>query len=391
MEPRLPLADIRVLDLTAARAGPTCVRQFADWGADVIRIEPREERVADLGDRHGSDFQALHRNKRSLTLNLKSDEGRELFYRLVKTSDVVAENMKPQAKVRLGVDYETLRAINPRIVYGSISGYGQNGPAADRGGVDQIAQGMGGLMSITGHPGGGPVRAGFAVTDVTAGLLLAIGILIAIHERERTGEGRWVQTSLLEAAVTQLDFQAARWTLDHQVADQVGNHHPTTIPMGCYPTADGHINIAAWDGAVWEKFARLISVPEVLEDPRFATRSSRSENRAELNATIEEKLLARTTAEWVAIFDAEHVPVGPVYNVDQLFADPQTEHLQLVQTVEHPILGEQQLVRNTITLAGHRTTIRLPSPEVGEHKHELLAELGLSPAEVSDLELRGVV
>jgi formyl-CoA transferase len=380
-----------VLDLTAARAGPTCVRQFADWGADVIRVEPREVRVADLGDRHGSDFQALHRNKRSLTLNLKSDEGRELFYRLVGVSDVVAENMKPQTKARLGIDYETLRAINPRIIYGSISGYGQDGPGADRGGVDQIAQGMGGLMSVTGPPGGGPVRAGFAVTDVTAGLLLAIGILIALHEREHTGEGRWVQTSLLEAAVTQLDFQAARWTLDHEVPDQSGNHHPTTIPMGCYATADGHINIAAWDGAVWESFARLIGAPEVLDDPRYATRTSRSENRETLNAVIERQLLAKTTAEWVAIFDEAEVPVGPVYNIDQLFADPQVEHLRLVHKVDHPVLGEQHLVRNTISVVGHASTIRRPTPEVGEHKHELLGELGLSPSEIKDLELRGIV
>ncbi|MGH2939623.1 MAG: CaiB/BaiF CoA transferase family protein, partial [Solirubrobacterales bacterium] len=254
----LPLEDLRVLDLTSARSGPTCVRQLADWGADVVRIEPPERRAADLGDRHGPDFQNLHRNKRSVILDLKAAEDREAFFELVRTADVVVENMRPAVKHRLGIGYEELSSLNPRIVYGSISGFGQDGPGAERGGVDQIAQGMGGLMSVTGDEDTGPLRAGFPVTDLTAGLYLAIGILVALHERERTARGRWVRTSLLEAAVALLDFQAARWTMAGENPRPQGNHHPTSVPMGCFATADGYLNVGAWEGRLWEDFARII-------------------------------------------------------------------------------------------------------------------------------------
>jgi crotonobetainyl-CoA:carnitine CoA-transferase CaiB-like acyl-CoA transferase len=378
---RLPLDDLRVLDLTAARAGPQCVRQLSDWGADVIRVEPPTRRPADMGDRRNSDFQNLHRNKRSITLDLKSDRDRAVFLRLGERADVVVENMRPDVKHRLGVDYDAVRAVNPRIVYASISAFGQDGPGSQRGGVDQIAQGMGGLMSVTGEPDGEPVRAGYAVTDLAAGLHAAVGILVALHERERTGEGRWVRTSLLEAAIGLLDFQAVRYTVEGVVAPRVGNHHPTLVPMGCFPTADGHMNIAAIDGRIWEAFVRVLDAPELREDPRFADIDTRSDHRAELNAIVAGRLRTRTTAAWIAALEDAGVPCGPVNDVADVFADPQVRHLAMDQPVQHPELGELRLLANAATLAGVPRRLRTAAPAAGEHTAEILAELERTPAD----------
>ncbi len=398
----LPLDDIRVLDLTVARAGPTAVRQLADWGAEVIRVEPPAAHDELAGARHGSDFQNLHRNKRSLSLDLKAPAAREVFDALVRRADVVVENWRPPVKQRLGVDYERLRAINPRLVYGSISGFGQDGPYAERGGVDQIAQGLGGLMSITGLEGQGPVRVGVPIADLSAGLYLAIGVLVALHERERTGEGRWVRTSLLESMVAMLDFQAARWTIDGEVPPQAGNHHPTGIPMGCFPTRDGHVNIAGSNGRLWRGFCRAIGAPEWVDDERFVTPGLRSRNRAVLNDAIAERLAARTTAEWVAIMTEHGVPVGPVNTIEETFADPQVQHLGLVQPVEHDALGQLGLIRNAVTMqrraaGGDRdvldgtATVREASPEQGEHTDAILTEAGFGPERIAELRAAGVV
>ena len=259
----LPLGDVRVIDLTVARAGPTCVRQLADWGADVIRVEPPPDPAAPglTGSRHGCDFQHLHRNKRSLSLNLKAPGARDVLMRLVDTADVLIENMRPPVKDRLGFDFATVHARNPRLVYGSISGFGQDGPYAGRGGVDQIAQGMGGLMSVTGLPGSEPTRAGIPVADLAAGLYLAIGVLVALHDRDRTGTGRWVQTSLLESMIAMMDFQAARWTVDHEVPPQAGNHHPMSVPMGCFASADGYVNIGGAGGRLLHSLCQVIGLP----------------------------------------------------------------------------------------------------------------------------------
>jgi formyl-CoA transferase len=389
--PRLPLDDLRVLDLTAARAGPQCVRQLADWGADVVRVEPPTRRPTDMGDRHNSDFQNLHRNKRSVTLDLKRERGRELFLRLARTVDVVVENMRPAVKHRLGVDYEAVHAVNPRVVYASISAFGQDGPGSQRGGVDQIAQGMGGLMSVTGDPDGEPVRAGYAVTDLAAGLHAAIGILVALHERERTGEGRWVRTSLLEAAIGLLDFQAARYTVDGTVPRRVGNHHPTLVPMGCFATSDGHVNVAAIDGRIWTELARVLDLPVLLEDPRFADVDLRGEHREELNALVAGRLATRTTAEWIADFEAAGVPAGPVNDVGEVFADAQVRHLEMVQPVEHPELGQLRLIGNAATLAGLPRRLRTAAPAAGAHTDEILGELGLSAQEIAACRSEGVV
>ena len=381
----LPLSDIRVIDLTVARAGPTCVRQLADWGADVIRVEPPDTRDSLGGDRHGSDFQQLHRNKRSLSLNLKSPAGRDVLLRLVDTADVLVENMRPPVKERLGFGYEAVHARNPRLVYGSISGFGQDGPYGDRGGVDQIAQGMGGLMSVTGLPGTGPVRAGIPVSDLAAGLYLAVGVLVALHDRDRTGTGRWVQTSLLESMIAMMDFQAARWTIDRDVPGQAGNHHPTNVPMGCFATADGYVNIGAAGGRLLDAFAAVIGLPGLPGDPRFASHEKRSANRGDLNELVAGRLRTQSTSYWVEALNAAGVPCGPVYRMDEVFADQQVRHLAMTQDVRHPVLGPLTLVRNAVRMTGEPGTVRTPSPDPGDHTAEVLAGLGYSPVEIAEL------
>ena len=390
---KLPLDDIRVIDLTVARAGPTCVRQLADWGADVIRVEPPPAEPGApglVGSRHGPDFQNLHRNKRSLSLNLKAPGARDVLMRLVESADVLVENMRPPVKQRLGFDFETAHARNPRLVYGSISGFGQDGPYAGRGGVDQIAQGMGGLMSVTGL-GDEPTRAGIPVSDLAAGLYLAIGVLVALHDRDRTGTGRWVQTSLLESMIAMMDFQAARWTIAHEVPAPAGNHHPMSVPMGCFATADGYVNVGAADGRLLRNLCEVIGLPWIPADPRFDSLANRSANRAELNALVGEQLRSRRTADWVEALNEVGVPCGPVYRMDEVFADPQVEHLAMTHPVTHPVLGGLDLVRNAVRMTDAPPTVRAPSPDVGDHTDEVLDELGYLPEEVDQLRADGVI
>src|SRR5580693_6263499 len=352
-----PLARFKVIDLTRVRAGPTCVRQLADWGADVIKIEAPEGDAGLGGERHGPDFQNLHRNKRSLTLNLKAPEGLEILRRLVEKSDVVVENYRPDVKFRLGVDYESLKKINKRLVYASISGFGQDGPYRDRPGFDQIAQGMGGLMSITGLPGQGPVRVGIPVADLTAGIFAAMGILIALLEREQSGEGQWVTSSLLGAQIAMLDFQGARWTIAHEVPGQAGNNHPTSIPTGVFQTSDGYINIASAGDAIFGRFCRAIDRPDLAEHPDYKTGRARSDNRKALNAAIDAITKKHTSADWIERLNKAGVPSGPIYRMDEVFADPQVKHLGIAQTVHHPKLGDIDLIGQAVTLS--RTPSRL--------------------------------
>src|ERR671933_404923 len=336
------LSRFTVLDLTRVRSGPTCVRQLADWGANVVKIEMPEglePGEAPGGPRHGSDFQNLHRNKRSLTLNLKAPEGREILTRLVEKADVLVENYRPDVKFRLGIDYESLAKVNPRLVYASISGFGQDGPYRDRPGFDQIALGMGGLMSITGLPGQGPVRVGIPVADLCAGLFCALGILTALLEREQSGQGQWIQTSLLQAQIFMLDFQAARWLIKGEVPPQAGNNHPTSIPTGVFKTADGHINIASAGQAIWERFCKAIEAEEFLSDPRYANGAARSQHRDALNAAIETYTQRYSSEELIALLNKSGVPCGPIYTIAQVFNDPQVQHLEMAQTVQHPVLG----------------------------------------------------
>ena len=392
-----PLADIRVLDLTHARAGPTAVRQLADWGADVIKIEVPPEPGSDNdgvgGSRAAPDYLNLHRNKRSLTLDLKNPDGHGIFLELVVKADVVVENFRAEVKHRLGVDYDSLKAHNPGLIYGSISGFGQDGPYSDRAGVDQIAQGMGGLMSITGLPGQGPVRVGIPIADLTAGMYLAQGILLALIERGRTGEGQWVHTSLLEAMISMLDFQAARWLIDQDVAGQAGNDHPTGIPMGVFPCSDGAINIAAPGGRLWERLLDHIGAPELAEDERFATAGARSKNRELLNAKIGAITATRSSAEWVEELNAVGVPCGPINSIDQTFADPQVEHLGIAWPMQHPERGNLRIVGQPVHLEGAERpqSARLPTPGAGQHSDEILDALGYDADAVADLRSRRVI
>jgi crotonobetainyl-CoA:carnitine CoA-transferase CaiB-like acyl-CoA transferase len=383
----MPLAHITVLDATRVRSGPTCVRQLADWGANVIKIEATDEVDTGKGlggERHGPDFQLVHRNKRGMTLNMKSEAGRAAFHRMVRQADVVVENWRPDVKARLGADYETLAAINPRIVLGSISGFGQDGPYAGRPGFDQIAQGMGGLMSVTGLPGQGPVRAGIPVADLTAGLYCAIGILVALVERERSGHGRWVHTSLLEAMVAMMDFQASRWTMKGEVPKQAGNDHPTTTPTGLFQTTDGVMNLAGGGQEMWNRIVSVLGIEEAAKDPDVATDALRTKNRAKTNAMLQKVIGTNSSAHWVAAFNKAGVPCGPVYSMDQVFADEQVRHLGLAMAVQHPVLGEISLTRAPMNLAG-AACARKPTPERGEHTDEVLAEFGFSAEEIAEL------
>jgi crotonobetainyl-CoA:carnitine CoA-transferase CaiB-like acyl-CoA transferase len=386
-----PLARFKVIDLTRVRAGPTCVRQFADWGADVIKVESPGGDAGLGGERHGPDFQNLHRNKRSLTLNLKAPEGVEIMKRLVQQADVVVENYRPDVKFRLGVDYESLRKINPRIVYASISGFGQDGPYRDRPGFDQIAQGMGGLMSITGEPGHGPMRVGIPVADLTAGIFAAMGVLIALLEREKSGEGQWVKSSLLGAQISMLDFQAARWTVAKEVPGQAGNNHPTSIPTGVFQTADGYINIAAAGDEIYGRLCKALDAPQLASDPRFTSGRARSENRDALNEAIGVITRARTSADWIEALNKAGVPSGPIYKMNEVFADPQVKHLNMTRTVPQAVLGSVELVGQPIELSRTPWSIRSATPEPGEHTSAILGELGYGAAEISALQQKKVI
>ena len=388
----MPLSHLTVLDLTLARAGPTAVRQFADWGANVIRIEPPGPIDTMTGDdRNDPDFQNLHRNKRAITLNLKSTEGLEVFMALAATADVIIENMRADVKHRLGIDYEAVREINPGIVYGSLSGFGQDGPYGNRPGVDQIAQGVGGLMSITGLPGQGPLRVGIPISDLASGMYLAMGCMTALMERERSGVGQWVTTSLLEAQIAMLDFQASRWTMRGDVATQAGNHHPTLIPMGTFPTSDGHMNLAAPGTGRFQALCTAIGADELADDPAYATSALRSTNREALNEAIAAHTAKKPTSHWVQVLNDASIPCGPIYSIDETFADPQVQHLAMSVPVEHQSYGELNIVRHPVSLSRTPHHLRSAAPERGQHTAEVLAEAGLDPDRISHLRAQGAI
>jgi formyl-CoA transferase len=390
----MPLSRFTVLDLTRVRAGPTAVRQLADWGAKVIKIEtPPEPGSGEAmgGPRHGPDFQNLHRNKRSLTLDLKSPEGSDIFQKLVGRADVLVENYRPDVKTRLGIDYPALKPLNPRLVYASISGFGQTGPYRDRPGFDQIAQGMGGLMSITGLPGQGPVRVGIPIADLSAGIFCAVGILVALLEREVSGEGQYVESSLLAAQIAMLDFQAARWLIAGEVPQQAGNDHPTSIPTGVFRTKDGHINIASAGDEIFVRLCRALEAPDLADHPDYRTGRLRSQHRQALNAAIERVTKERDSAEWIDRFNRAGVPAGPIYAINEVFADPQVKHLGIAQSVEHPALGRIELVGQAVSLSRTPSRLATASPDPGEHTEAILGELGYSDSEIAALRDRRIV
>ena len=382
------LARFKVLDLTRVRAGPTCVRQLADWGANVIKIElPPEPGAGDPlgGPREGSDFQNLHRNKRSITLNLKAPEALAAFKRMVKKADVVVENFRPDVKRRLGIDYPQLRKINPKLIYASISGFGQTGPYAVRPGFDQIAQGMGGLMSITGLPGQGPVRVGIPLADLSAGLFCALGILVALLEREVSGEGQWVRSSLLQAQIALTDFQSARWLIAKEVPPQAGNDHPTSIPTGVFKTADGHINIASTGSKIWARFCNAADATELMQRPEYETAAARSKHRDALNADMEKYTVKRTSAEWIELLNKAGVPCGPIYTIDQVYADPQVKHLGLAQPVKTKTKPTLRMARQPVSLSRTPSRFAAAPPELGEHTDAVLKEFGFKAKEIAAL------
>ena len=380
------LARFTVLDLTRVRSGPTCVRQLADWGANVIKIEmPPGVEESMGGPRDGPDFQNLHRNKRSMTLNLKTPAGLAAFKRMVKKADIVVENFRPDVKKRLGIDYKTLAKINPRLIYASISGFGQDGPYANRPGFDQIAQGMGGLMSVTGLPGQGPVRVGIPIADLSAGLFASLGILVALLERDKSKKGQQISTSLLQAQIFMLDFQAARYLVSGEVAGQAGNNHPTSAPTGVYKTKDSYINIATAGQTIWKRFCEAIAAPAMLKNPDYANGAARSKHRDALNAEIETYLAGRTSAEWVERLNQAGVPSGPIYAIDQMFADPQVKHLGMAQSVTKKDKTKMQLVGQPVTLSRTPSRLAARPPELGEQTDAVLKEFGFSARDIAAL------
>lgn len=393
----LPLSRYTVLDLTLARAGPTAVRLLADWGANVIRIEPPPNPNSKGGDvtgaRHSPDFQNLHRNKRALSINLKSDEGRELFMKLAAKADIIVENFRMEVKYRLGVDYESVKKVNPGIIYASISGFGQEGPYSKRPGVDQIVQGTSGLMSITGEPGRGPMRVGIAISDTSAGMFLGQGILLALLHREQTGEGQWVHTSLLEAMLCKLDFQGARYTMSREIPDQEGNNHPTNSPMGVFDAADGKINLAASTNKMFRAFCEAMGVPDMADDERYRSARARVENRHELWETMNAITSQHPTKELVEKMNEVGCPCGPIYNIGEAFEDEQVRFLGMARPVSHETLGEFELVRSPINMSGfeHPERFERAAPELGEHNEEILAEMGMTNDEIEELRAAGAI
>jgi len=389
------LSQFKVLDLSRVRAGPNCVRILTDFGADVIRVEPPEgidpNEAMFAANRSGGDFQNINRNKRSMTLNLKKDGALDILKKMLASADVVVENWRPDVKQRLGLDYETLKAINPRIILASISGFGQDGPYAWRPGFDQIIQGMGGLMSVTGEPGGGPVRAGLAVADLSAGLYCAIGILVALIERETSGEGQWVQSSLLHSQIAMMDFQMARYLNDNDIPVQVGNNHPTSSPMGLFEASDGCFNLGASGEGNWRRLCEVIGRPEWLKDTDFLTEPLRVKNRTRLNQLLAVEFSKQTVHQWVSLLNSRGVPAGPVYSVPQVFGDEQVKHLKVTKTLPTQFGKNMHFITQPVLLSRTPARVVAPAPGWGEHTNEVLTDLGYSVADITDFRARGII
>mgnify|MGYP000709318272 CR=1 FL=1 len=395
---RGPLAHITILDATRVRAGPTAIRTFADLGARVIKLEippgaPGGDDMIGGRDHNRADYENLHRNKESLTLNMKTEEGRRILSELVREADVFIENYRPDVKYRLGIGPDDLRAINPRLVYASISGFGQDGPYANWPGFDSIAQGMGGLMSVTGEPGRGPMRVGIPLADLCAGHFCAQAIMAALLERSVSGEGQWVQTSLLEAQIAMLDFQAAQWLIDHKVPKSTGNEHPLTVPTGVFATQDGYINLAAIGQTMWKRLCGALGLESLITEPGLSSDPERVKQRARVNQCVGDVIRTRSTAHWTEVLLKAGVPCGPIYSVDHMFEDPQVRHLGMAQAMHHPELGDIEVVALPMQFSRHpRAGIPMrAAPEQGDQTDAILTGLGYSPEQIAQLRAQFVV
>lgn len=388
----LPLSHLRVLDLSRVRAGPTCVKFFGDFGADVIKIERTDGEGDPMGDdRHSADYVNAQRNKRGITLDLKKPEGVEILKRLVKSADILVENFRPDVKYRLGIDYETLSAVNERLIYTSISAFGETGPYRTRPGFDLIAQGMGGLMWLTGYEDRGPLRVGISPADLCAGIFAAMGTFIALAERERSGKGQWVQSNLLSAQIMMLDYQAMSWLMDKRIPRQRGNDHPQIVPTGVYESSDGYFTLSTVGNDSYLRLCRAIDAPELGEDPRFLTAELREQNRDEMNHLINEATKQKTAADWVRILNETGVPAGPIYKLDEMFEDPQVKETGIVQPLDHPALGKIEILGQPIGLSRTPAQFRRPPPELGQHTSDVLGEFGFAADEIADLRARGII
>lgn len=388
----LPLSHIRVLDLSRVRAGPTCVKFFGDFGADVVKVERTDGGGDPMGDnRHSSDYVNTQRNKRGITLDLKRPEGVAVLKRLVETADVLVENFRPHVKHRLGIDYESLSAINPRLVYTSISAFGETGPYSTRPCFDLIAQGMGGLMWLTGYPDREPLRAGISPADLSAGIFAAMGTMIALLERERSGKGQWVQTNLLASQIMMLDYQAMSWLMDKRIPLQRGNDHPQIVPTGVYRSSDGFFTLSTVGNDSYYRLCRAIGAPQLIDDPNFLDAPLRERNRDALNEAINKATLCKTSSEWVEILNAAGVPAGPIYKLDEMFADPQVIETGIARPLDHPKLGQVEILGQPIGLSRTPAQMRRAPPELGEHTDEVLAEAGFAADEIAVLRRSHVI
>ena len=388
----LPLSHIRVLDLSRVRAGPTCVKFLGDFGADVIKIERTDGGGDPMGDnRYSSDYVNAQRNKRGMTLDLKRPEGVAVLKKLVGTADVLVENFRPDVKHRLGIDYETLSAINPRLVYTSISAFGETGPYHKRPGFDLIAQGMGGLMWLTGYADRGPLRAGMSSADMSAGIFAAMGTMIALLERERSGRGQWVQTNLLSAQIMMLDYQAMTWLMDKRLPQQRGNDHPQIVPTGVYRSSDGFFTLSTVGNDSYHRLCQAIGAPDLIDDPRFLDAPLREQNRDAMNALIEAATVKKSSAEWVDILNGAGVPAGPIYKLDEMFDDPQVRETKIAQPLDHPKLGKVEIVGQPIGLSRTPAQFNRAPPELGEHTDEILVGAGFGMEQIGELRQNGVI
>ena len=393
----LPLESIRVLDLSRALSGPFCTMILADLGADVAKVEPLPdgEMIRGWGPFHegiGVFYLSVNRNKRSLAVDFRSEKGLRLLRRLATSADVLVENFKPGTTRSMGIDYESLRDDNPRLIYASITGFGTEGPYGEWPGFDQIAQGMSGLMSITGYADGEPTRVGVPIGDLVAGMWTATGISAAIAQRHTTGEGQMVETSLLASLVGMLCVQGQRYLSLEDVPGRAGNDHPVIYPYGSFTASDGLLNLAASTQSMWAGLCRLLDLEYLREHPDYLDNSVRSQNRESLRQVLNERLAARPAMEWTRELSAAGIPAGPVFNLDQVFSDPHVVHNGLAEEVEHPVIGSLRQLSNPLRMGSiGKNTVRSHPPLLGENSEAVLAAFGLSPSEIADLVDTGIV